>query len=369
MKIIQFVPSLGNGGGEALVRDYAIALKKKGHDVKIMVMCDLPDTSNEKVIKANNIPLISLEPPFGENGRFIGRLTSALYRHLWLIKYLNAEKPDIVHVHLTLLHVLHICHRFIPYEIRIVYTCHSIPEIYFEKYKKEFTAVKYFLKRGNFKLIGLHEEAAMQMKDIFQSSNITYLHNMINLERFCKPIVSREDMRQQLGIPQDAFVIGHVGRFAKVKNHDFLIEIFASVINRNPNAFLLMIGDGDLKVNIETRLKEMRLDNRYLILSNRYDIPELNRTMDVFVFPSRYEGFATALLEAQVCGVKCVCSDNVPAAVLLNENVYILSLKDPIEKWRDAVLYNYMSPNVSKIKIEDYDTTAIIEKLEQIYRG
>lgn len=361
--------SLRNGGGEALVRDYAIALKNEKYDVKVLVARNFPDSSNEIALRNNNVPINSIETPIKNDRNFISKLFKRVFMCIRLIVYMNKERPDILHVHLTILHLLHLCYGFIPHNIKIIYTCHTVPEIYFGKYKKEFLAVKFFLKRGNFKLVALHEDAMRQINEIFGCSDTVCLHNMIDLERFRNPVVSRNSMREQLGIPEDAFVVGHIGRFVEVKNHDFLIKVFAAVANENPDAFLLMIGDGDLKAHIELKLKEKRLENKYLILSNRYDIPELDHTMDVCVFPSKYEGFLIAALEAQACGVKCVCSDNIPSAVFLNDNIYVLSLEDSIEKWKDAVLYNDMPSNISKRRLEDYDATVIIKKLEQIYKG
>lgn len=368
MKIIQFVPTLANGGAEALVRDYAIALNKLGYDVKVLVTKRLPDSSNEKTLKSNSIRIDSIEPFFENSGNIIGKIFAMLFRCLRLICYLHIKKPHVIHVHLTLLHLMYLCRYFIPRNMLIVYTCHSVPKVYFEKYKKEYFAAVYFLKRGNFKLIALHKDAALQMNRIFNCSDTACLHNMIDLKRFRHPMTSRKDMRKQLGIAQDAFVIGHIGRFSEVKNHNFLVEIFASVIKEKPNAFLLMIGDGDLKEHVETKLSEMGLKNKYLILSNRYDIPELDHTMDVCVFPSKYEGFLIAMLEAQACGIKCVCSCNIPSTVFLSKNIYALSLDDSINKWKDAILYNNMPPSASTGKLEDYDTNTIIKQLEQIYK-
>jgi glycosyltransferase involved in cell wall biosynthesis len=81
---------------------------------------------------------------------------------------------------------------------------------------------------------------------------------------------------------------------------------------RKDNAFLLLVGVGGLKENIEMKLHNYGLDGKYLILSYRSDIPEIMKAMDVFVFPSLYEGLPVALIETQVSNLRCIVSDNVP---------------------------------------------------------
>ena len=141
------------------------------------------------------------------------------------------------------------------------------------------------------------------------------LNNGIDFSAFEKTL-SKEKVRKREGIPEDAFVVGHVGRFNKQKNHKLLVETFAEIYKKNPKAFLLMVGNGSLQKETEERLKVLGLEGHYLILSHRTDIPDLMKAMDKFVFPSNYEGLGIVLIEAQKIGLECIISHVVPDAAI-----------------------------------------------------
>ena len=127
-----------------------------------------------------------------------------------------------------------------------------------------------------------------EVNELFNVTNTVVLNNGIDFKRFDKAR-NKEIVRKEIGISCDAFVVGHVGRFIGVKNHELIIQAFKKVIQIKKNAFLLLIGDGVLKEKIINELNTEGFNDKYLILSNRNDIPDLLKTMDVFVFPSKYE--------------------------------------------------------------------------------
>src|SRR5699024_7790886 len=130
----------------------------------------------------------------------------------------------------------------------------------------------------------------------------------------------------------------------------FLINVFAAVKKERSNAHLILIGIGDLEGEIKEQVYELGLQDSVSFLGNRGDIPELMSIMDVFVFPSLYEGFGNVLIEAQAVGVKCVVSDNIPSDAFITNLVTPLSLNDRVEKWCQAIL----SPKpTEEIKGED----------------
>src|SRR5699024_1966328 len=111
------------------------------------------------------------------------------------------------------------------------------------------------------------------------------------MKRFTNVNVDKLTMLYSLGIKEDAFILGHVGRFSEQKNHKFLINVFAAVKKERSNAHLILIGIGDLEGEIKEQVYELGLQDSVSFLGNRGDIPELMSIMDVFVFPSLYEGF------------------------------------------------------------------------------
>ncbi len=132
--------------------------------------------------------------------------------------------------------------------------------------------------------------------------------------------IDRLKIRSQLGIPSDALVLGHVGRFSEddVKNHNLLVEVTAEVLRRNSSIHLVLIGDGPLRSTIESRVVDLGLSDRTRFLGVRSDVLHLLKgAVDVFVFPSRHEGLPLALIEAQAAGLPCVISD-----VISDQTVY-----------------------------------------------
>jgi glycosyltransferase involved in cell wall biosynthesis len=141
------------------------------------------------------------------------------------------------------------------------------------------------------------------------------LKNGIEMDRFqfSKPV--REQMRRSLQITEDTLVIGHVGRFAKQKNHLFLLDLFALIHEQVPHSKLVLVGDGPLRAKIEKRINELNLEGSVQLLGVRDDIHQLLQMFDVFVFPSFHEGLPVTLIEAQCAGLPCVISDTITQEV------------------------------------------------------
>ncbi len=148
------------------------------------------------------------------------------------------------------------------------------------------------------------------------------------------------EVRRSLGLPTDALVIGHVGNYVWHKNHDFLIEIAAEALRREPRARLLLVGHHLLGSPIEARVRALGLADRVVIAGPRDDVPRLmTAAMDVFLFPSHYEGFGLVLLEAQAAGVPCVFADSLPAEVdVLPALVHRVPLAAPAADWASTTL-------------------------------
>ncbi|MEI4828906.1 glycosyltransferase family 1 protein [Bacillus sp. FJAT-53711] len=147
------------------------------------------------------------------------------------------------------------------------------------------------------------------------------LKNGIECDRFAFSSNIRKQVREELQLHQDTFVVGHVGRFTHQKNHSFLIDIFAQLINLKPNSILLLAGDGPLRLEIEKKVEELNLRNNVKFLGIRSDIEKLLQAFDVFVFPSVHEGLPVTLIEAQGAGLPCMISDAITQEVDMGMNL------------------------------------------------
>lgn len=164
-------------------------------------------------------------------------------------------------------------------------------------------------------------------KEITASERFHVLNNAISTEPFVWNPELRQQMRADMGI-KDQLIIGNVARFSDQKNHEFLLRIFAELVKRYQDSLLLLVGDGPLKKQTVRQAKQMGISDKVLFLGFRKDIGQLMQAMDVFVLPSRYEGFGIVLLEAQVSGMCCFTSkDVVPREVNVTGKVEYLSLE------------------------------------------
>ncbi|MBD6618269.1 glycosyltransferase family 1 protein [Komarekiella sp. 'clone 1'] len=168
-------------------------------------------------------------------------------------------------------------------------------------------------------------------------------------------------VRAEFGIPKDAFVIGHVGRFEQAKNHQFLLDIAVEVIKREPRMYLLLVGDGSLRPDIEQKAMQMGLAGRVIFTGVRPDVARIMLgAMDAFLFPSLHEGLGLVLIEAQAAGLPCIFSDVVPQeADAIAPLVQRISLLQPASIWAEAVI---ATTKQNKLMITQPEALAIIQK-------
>jgi glycosyltransferase involved in cell wall biosynthesis len=165
-------------------------------------------------------------------------------------------------------------------------------------------------------------------------ARLRVLHYGIDLRPFERPII-REEVRRELGIPGHVLVVGHVGRFIEAKNHHFLLLIAKEIMERRADVRFLMVGDGPLRSEIEACARKIGVAGCIYFAGVRTDVARLMRgAMDIFVFPSLYEGFGLTLVEAQVAGLPCVVSDTVPKEIVMSPgSVEFVALEAGANHW------------------------------------
>lgn len=150
---------------------------------------------------------------------------------------------------------------------------------------------------------------------------------------------NRTSVRKELSIPENSLVIGHVGRFVKAKNHSFIIEIAEKLLKLEPEILFLLIGDGPEYSDIKEKVEKSNLKDHIIFAGTRPDIPRLMMgAMNVFLFPSLYEGLPISFIEAQSAGLPCIISDVISReADIVEEKIIRLSLLDSPSLWADVI--------------------------------
>ena len=205
----------------------------------------------------------------------------------------------------------------------------------------------------------------------FEQGKVTIINNAIDLDKFKYDEKIRKEKRKELNINDDTLVVGHIGRFVAQKNHTFLIDIFNELHKKEKNSILLLIGQGPLMNEIKQKVEALGISDSVRFLGQRDDVSELYNAMDLFLFPSLYEGLGMVLIEAQANGLPCIASTEVPKNARVSKKISFVNLDLQIEVWISTVFKHLNDINRNKIsftdeiKIYDIKKEAII--LERIY--
>lgn len=201
-------------------------------------------------------------------------------------------------------------------------------------------------------------------------SRFIMLNNAIDAAAYIYDPAKHSYMRKQLGL-DDELVVGHVGRFNRPKNHPFLLEIFAALLKKEPNAVLLLVGGGEDMPKMQAKAHELGIAGHVRFLGVRSDVAELMQAMDVFVFPSLFEGLPVTMVEAQAAGLPCIISDKVPPECILTDDlVDIMPLSAAPDAWAEKILEKRESPRTDRraeIAAHGFDITTEAVKLQEFY--
>lgn len=203
--------------------------------------------------------------------------------------------------------------------------------------------------------------------------NTRVIHCGVDLSAFAQP-VDPLAVRQAVGLPANAVVIGHVGRFVAQKNHDLLLDVARAAMAIDRRVRLLLVGDGPLRPTIVARAQELGIADRVVFAGSRDDVPEMLAAMDVFVLASHHEGLGLALVEAQAAGLPCIVSDRVPEeAAVTPPLVRRLPLEAPVSAWVAAVL-DASGPRpiareaaLARLRASDFDIETSLEAITSLY--
>ena len=368
-KVLQFIHGFSMGGAETLTKEYCLKLDKEKFDVSVLCFHRY-HTPYEKILEEAGVNVVYASDYIKNYDkiafRYPRRLLMLAKRWIFLKKYLRESKPDVLHLHMAL--SIYVLLAGLDKETKIVRTMHTEPKRRWNKSigrRIDLWATRRLMKTYPMQFITLHEDMKNEINEMFGVNNSIVLNNGIDFSCF-EGALDQKTVREREGIPQDACVIGHVGRFNEVKNHKFLVEVFEKFHKKNANAFLLMIGNGSTQKEVEAQLKALGLENCYKILSKRTDIPDLLNAMDKFVFPSTSEGLGIALIEAQKAGLLCVTSSAVPQAATVSNLVKSLDLEAGADVWAEEVNSFYVD-EVKYDGIEEWDLREIVRSLEMFY--
>ena len=194
------------------------------------------------------------------------------------------------------------------------------------------------------------------------------IKNSIDLEKCSFNPVIRSKYREEMSLTEKIVYI-HVGRLHPAKNHAFLLELFKKISEKDRNAVLLLVGEGELREQIINQITKLEIQESVIMLGSRGDVCNLLQAADCFLFPSLWEGVPLTVIEAQAAGLPCLISDRVTTDVAISELVVSIPVDQGTKIWEEKVAeLNYLRKDVrDKIISNGYDSKTLSNWLEDFY--
>lgn len=327
IRVAQILNRMDSGGIEAVVFNYyrQIDRSKVQFDFYFAEGSSLPQRTELEALGAGLYPI----PPYSR----------PIAYHKALYTAFRQQGYKIVHAHLSTMSVFPLFAAWrAGAPVRI---CHNHSTAHWGEGAK--TLLKYILRPFN-KLFATDwfacgETAGRWMYGdrAFESGRVTVMPNAIDTAKFAYDPAARTALREELSIPQNAFVVGHVGRFMYQKNHTFLLCAFAELLKARPNSHLLLIGEGELLEETQQQAELLGIRDKIIFTGARQDVNKLYSAMDVFCLPSFYEGMPVVAWEAQANGLACVFSDKVSREAARAKSSFFLSLHAAAMEWAAVI--------------------------------
>ena len=328
-------------GVESVVYNYFKNMDMKKFDVHIMY---------------HNEPVKECEELFLSLGIKLHRVTCKKDNLLKATKetynLIKQYKFDIIHVHMSIMCFFYLfIAKLAGVKIRIAHS-HllefpkgKVKNIIYKIYKKlnQWTANYYF---------ACSNDAA---KYVFgkKVNKVYIMKNAVDVERFRFDEKTREDLRKELNIKNDEFIIGNVGRFTIQKNQEFMLDLLHEMNLEKEHIKLILIGTGPDEEKVKEKINRYNMEQYVMMLGIKKDIERYYQIMDLFLFPSTYEGLGMVAIEAQISGLKCIASDVVPKETQITELIQYISLQADKKIWIDNRLNCKKQKNSRMSYIDD----------------
>lgn len=200
--------------------------------------------------------------------------------------------------------------------------------------------------------------------------NYYMIPNGVDLKRFEFDENKRNQMRMTLGIKKDMMILGHIGRLSTPKNHKFLLNVFNKYHKINSNSKLLLVGDGELFDCIKEHIDKLNISDAVIMTGSKQNTEDYYQVMDIFVFPSLWEGLPVSVVEAQANGLQCLISDVITHDVDLTDLIQYLPLDE--ELWLGAIVEAHKKKrmgltNENIQRLQPFDALTVANKLQEFY--
>lgn len=356
IRILHVVTYMGRGGLETMLMNYYRHMDRSKVQFDFLVHRDFEADYDEEIRNlGGKIYRVSRLVPW-----------SSVYRQELKRFFKMHTEYKIVHVHQDCLSSVALqCAKECGIPVRIAHS-HSSSAVRNIKYPIKL----YYMRK--IPQYATHLFSCGQQAGDWMFSGHTYriVRNAIDVKKYLYSYNKEQSVRTELKLDGKR-VIGHVGNFTPAKNHTFLLDIFQELLTEEKNVCLLLVGGGEEKAVIQEKANMMGIEDKVIFTGVRSDVDQLMQAMDVFVFPSLYEGLPVTMIEAQAAGIPCIISDRVSEECIVTKGlVSSVSLEESPKIWAEKILQRSKKIDENhgcEIKEAGYDIVTSAKELELFY--
>lgn len=363
VRICYFCEKWGSGGIESFLNNLLMRMDLNRLEVDIVAseLCDSPFTIE---LKNHGVNFYELS----------GCQRRICHNHNVFVSLLHERQYDVVHLHVF--HGLSLYYLWLAkqagVDVRIV---HSHNTSLRKSFSKPVKLLLHKLARTCFTRYGTNFWACSQAaaefmfpKRVLSRSGFQFIPNGIDVGRFSFDLAIRMRLRRELCV-ENKWVIGSVGRLCEQKNQDFLLDVFSVIYEQDQNSCLLLVGEGEAEAKLRRKVENLGISKAVIFYGVSKRIEQLLWVMDVFAFPSRFEGLGIAVVEAQAAGLPTICSEKIPPEARLTPLVQVLALKTGSMAWAQALQSSKKRIDRERRfpDLEKFEVNKIVHKIEQCY--
>ena len=359
IKVLLIVASLRIGGAEKVAADIGLRADQQKYIVHYVVFGD-EIGAYEPELEACGCKIFHLSPPSYSYRAYLSGLKKLILTYHY----------DVIHVH-TMFNIgwAMLAGKLYGVPVRVSHAHSALEEHRNLKVRLYEAAMRFLILTcaTNYIACGVKAGQRLYGRKAFEKKG-TLILNGIDTQGFVFDEQRRSTFRKELGL-DDKFIIGHAGHLAAVKNQSFLLGLMPEILKKQPQAYLLLLGEGEDRPILEQKIHELHLEDHVRMTGNVCNVPDYLNAMDVFAFPSLYEGMPLSIIEVQSNGLPCVISDRVPKDVFLTDLLRPLPLNDPSE-WVDAICpakREVPEKYAAQMRQSGFDTDTAMQKVYAIY--
>ncbi len=362
IKVLFFVDRLRHGGIQQFLMEVTKQMDKTKFEVHLLSLDDGENYPLEQEIAKNNVVFHKLHNIWIKTPIDFFKYKKAIN------KFFEENQFDIVHLNGTSKNYLLLkCAEEHGVKVRISHA-HSTNFMSKNVIKRFFGNI---LKNKIIKYSTLFFACSKAAGEwLFENKEgVLIIPNAVDYEKYKYDKDIRNNIRKDLKIDKDTFVVGHVGRFTYVKNHKFLIDIFSEIKKTNNNSVLVLVGVGELEDTIKKYIDEKKIKDSVIFLGFRNDVNKVLQAFDCFVMPSLYEGLPLVCVEAQAAGLPCYVSDTITPEVKISNALSFISLQNDEKQWAATICSSDNNRKNTKKELQEngYILENMVANLSKIY--